>query len=187
MWPLMINFHIHAPFSIASRPIWNVDVTPQTASALDAHFELCIMFTDCVPQAFPQIYQWMTFGITSLLERIWEHQLPLLNLNKKPSPQMIEMCAMLERALAYAHTGNAKVLSSSLMRPFWLVRSLLQQGWPTMAPTIRLIATTTIPVSVSPADWPIVTRSNLPAIASKRSQVITYGLDHFEASVSCSV
>lgn len=133
-------------------------------------------------QAFPYIYQWMTFGITSLLERIWEHQLPLLRLDKKPSPQMVEMCAMLERALAYAHTGNAKVLASSIMRPFWLIRSLLQQGWPTMAPTICLITTTAIPVSVSPSNWPIVTRSNLPAIASQRAQIITYGLEHFEAS-----
>ncbi|KAG2356306.1 hypothetical protein BDR07DRAFT_1380905 [Suillus spraguei] len=134
-------------------------------------------------EAFPQIYQWMTFGVTSLLERIWEYQYPLLKLERKPSPQMIEICAMLERALAFAHTGNAKVLSSSLMRPFWLIRSLLQQGWPTMASTIRIMATTTIPVSVSPADWPVVTHSNLPAIASKRSQIITYGLDHFELSI----
>lgn len=134
-------------------------------------------------QAFPQVYQWMTFGITSLLERIWEHQLPLLTLGKKPSPQMIEICAMLERALAFAHTGNAKVLSSSLMRPFWLIRSLVQQGFPTMAQTVRLVTTTTIPVSVSPSDWPIVARSNLPAIASKRSQVVTYGADHFEVCV----
>ncbi|KAG1777596.1 hypothetical protein EV702DRAFT_1197212 [Suillus placidus] len=41
--------------------------------------------------------------------------------------------------------------------------------------------------SISPAimasgsDWPIVAHSNLPSIASKRSQVITYGLDHFKA------
>jgi hypothetical protein len=129
----------------------------------------------------------MTFGITALLERIWEHQLPLLRLDKKPSPQMIELCAMLERALAYGHTGNAKVLASSMMRPFWLIRSLLQQGWPTMAPTIGLVTNTTIPVSVSPANWPIVTRTNLPAIASKRAQIITYGLEHFEASVYMSL
>ncbi|KAG2348660.1 hypothetical protein BDR05DRAFT_996033 [Suillus weaverae] len=49
-----------------------------------------------------------------------------------------------------------------------------------MSSTIRLVTTTSIPVSVSPADWPIVARSNLPAIASKRSQVVTYGVDHFE-------
>ncbi|KAG1772198.1 hypothetical protein EV702DRAFT_1048672 [Suillus placidus] len=133
-----------------------------------------------VPEAFPNIYQWMTFGVTSLIERIWEHQQPLLKVDKTPSPQMIEICAMLKRALAFAHTGNTRVLSSSLMRPFWLVRSLLQQGWPTMSSMIRLVSTTSRPVAVSPGDWPIVARSNLPAIASKHSQVVTYGVDHFE-------
>ncbi|KAG1748544.1 hypothetical protein EDB19DRAFT_2022736 [Suillus lakei] len=134
--------------------------------------------------AFSQIYQWTMFGVMSLLECIGEHQQPLLKLDKKPSPQMIELCAMLEHALAYPHTGNAKILSSSLMRPFWLVRSLLQQGWPTMAPIIHLVTTTIIPISVSPADWPVVTCSNLPAIASKHSQIVNYGLDHFKLSIS---
>ncbi|KAG2147969.1 hypothetical protein DEU56DRAFT_753231 [Suillus clintonianus] len=54
----------------------------------------------------PEVYQWMMFGITSLLKCIWEHQLPLLKLDKKPLPQMIEICAMLERALVYAYIGN---------------------------------------------------------------------------------
>ncbi|KAG2034360.1 hypothetical protein BDR03DRAFT_1013553 [Suillus americanus] len=75
------------------------------------------------------------------VDDIWEHQEPLLKLKKKPSPQMMEICVMLERALVYAHTGNAK------------------QGGPTMAPTIHLTASTTIPVSLqselrlSPIDW----------------------------------
>ncbi|KAG2352116.1 hypothetical protein BDR07DRAFT_1499200 [Suillus spraguei] len=29
--------------------------------------------------------------------------------------------------------GNAKVIATSLMRPFWLVQSLLQQGLPTLS------------------------------------------------------
>ncbi|KAG0697442.1 hypothetical protein DFH29DRAFT_1003759 [Suillus ampliporus] len=102
---------------------------PHVCDALRPHLAVF------VPRAFPQIYQWMTFGITSLLDRIWEHQYPLLKLKKKPSPQMIEICAMLERALAYAHTGNAK------------------QGWPTIASTLRLVTTITIPVTVSPDNY----------------------------------
>ncbi|KAG0692492.1 hypothetical protein DFH29DRAFT_1046484 [Suillus ampliporus] len=133
------------------------------------------------PRVFPQIYQWMTFGVTSLLERIWEHQQPLMVQKQRPSPQMVELCAMLERALAYAHTGNAKVLASSLMRPFWLIRSLLEQGLPTLAPTVHCEVSGVLPVSVSPADWPTVTCLNLPAIASKRSQILTYGAEHFQA------
>ncbi|KAG0693691.1 hypothetical protein DFH29DRAFT_382941 [Suillus ampliporus] len=148
---------------------------PHVADALRPHLAVF------AAHAFPQVYQWMTFGITSLLERIWEHQKPLINQGTKPSPQMIEICAMLERALAYAHTGNAKVLSSSLMKPFWLIRSLLEQGLPTFSSIIHLQATTTRPVTVLPAQWPVVTAFNVPAMASNRCQILTYGKDHFEA------
>src|ERR1700684_4192268 len=88
-------------------------------------------------QAFPHVYQWTTYPITSLLERIWEHFLPIIIKGGKPTPQVVELCSVLERALAYAHTGNAKVIATSLMRPLWLVKSLLEQGLPTFAPSVR--------------------------------------------------
>jgi hypothetical protein len=130
----------------------------------------------------------MTFGITSLLELIWDHQQPLLAKGLKPSPQMIEICASLERALAYAHTGNAKVMSAGVMRPLWLIRSLLDQGLPTLSPMLRIVTETTgtLPVAVSPAQWPTVTRFNVPATASKRTQMLTYSLEHYEVCISTS-
>ncbi|KAG1720751.1 hypothetical protein EDB19DRAFT_1835830 [Suillus lakei] len=131
--------------------------------------------------AFPQIYQWTTYPITSLLERIWDHFRPLIEKGAKPAPQVIELCSVLERALAYAHTGNAKVIATSLMRPLWLVQSLLEHGLPTFSPSVRFAAAPSIPVAISPADWPTLTSMKVPAIASKRSQILTYGIDHFEA------
>ncbi|KAG2365886.1 hypothetical protein BDR07DRAFT_1373987 [Suillus spraguei] len=132
-------------------------------------------------EAFPHVYQWTTYPITSLLERIWEHFLPVITKGGKPAPQVVEICSVLERALAYAHTGNAKVIATSLMRPLWLVKSLLEQGLPTFAPSVRFSNAPCIPVAISPADWPTITNMNVPAIASKRSQMLTYGNDHFEA------
>ncbi|KAG1853395.1 hypothetical protein F4604DRAFT_1933291 [Suillus subluteus] len=131
--------------------------------------------------AFPQIYQWTTYPITSLLERIWDHFYPLIQKGVKPAPQVIELCSVLERALAYAHTGNTRVIATSLMRPLWLVQSLLEHGLPTFSPSVRFAAAPSIPVAISPADWPTLTSMKVPAIASKRSQILTYGNDHFEA------
>ncbi|KAG1758543.1 hypothetical protein EDD22DRAFT_997786 [Suillus occidentalis] len=133
--------------------------------------------------AFPQVYQWTTFGITSLLERLWAHQLPILEAGNKPRHEVVELCSVLERALAYAHTGNARVIAAKLMRPLWLVQSLLEQGLPTFAPSVRITSSVGNPISISSADWPTSDNLNVPAIASKRSQVLTYGNDHFEASV----
>ncbi|KAG1863248.1 hypothetical protein DFJ58DRAFT_912417 [Suillus subalutaceus] len=130
--------------------------------------------------AFPQIYQWTTYPITSLLERIWDHFYPLVQKGVKPAPQVIELCSVLERALAYAHTGNTRVIATSLMRPLWLVQSLLEHGLPTFSPSVRFAAAPSIPVAISPADWPTLTSMKVPAIASKRSQILTYGNDHFE-------
>jgi hypothetical protein len=124
----------------------------------------------------------MTFGITSLLEKIWAHQKPLLAKGRKPSPQMIEICAMLERTLAYAHTGNAKVLSSGVMKPFWIYRSLLEQGLPTLSPSVRVVVSTTLPIAVSAGDWPTVNNLKVPATASKRTQILTFSLEHYEVS-----
>ncbi|KAG1769738.1 hypothetical protein EV702DRAFT_1049616 [Suillus placidus] len=130
--------------------------------------------------AFPQIYQWTTYPITSLLERIWDYFRPLMDKGDKPTPEVIELCSVLERALAYAHTGNAKVIATSLMRPLWLVQSLLEHGLPTFSPSVRFAPAPSIPVAISPADWPTLTNMKIPAIASKRSQILTYGNDHFE-------
>jgi hypothetical protein len=102
----------------------------------------------------------------------------------KPTPETIELCSILERTLAYAHTGNAKVIATSLMRPFWLVPSLLELGLPTLSPKIRISSSSlTTPITVSPADWPTLTDMRVPAISSKRSQILTYSQDHFEVTI----
>ncbi|KAG2335701.1 hypothetical protein BDR05DRAFT_953879 [Suillus weaverae] len=132
-------------------------------------------------KAFPQVYQWTAFGITSLLERLWAYQLPILEAGNKPRHEAVELCSVLERTLAYAHTGNARVLATRLMRPLWLVQSLLEQGLPTFAPSIRTTSAINNPITISASDWPTLDNLNVPAIASKRSQVLTYGSDHFEA------
>ncbi|KAG2738230.1 hypothetical protein P692DRAFT_20882808 [Suillus brevipes Sb2] len=133
--------------------------------------------------AFPQVYQWTTFGITSLLERLWAHQLPVLEAGNKPRHEIVELCSVLERALAYAHTGNARVIASKLMRPLWLVQSLFEQGLPTFSPSVRLAASISNPISISSSDWPTSDNLNVPAIASKRSQAYKAGF-HIELSIN---
>ncbi|KAG2335389.1 hypothetical protein BDR05DRAFT_954111, partial [Suillus weaverae] len=133
--------------------------------------------------AFPQVYQWTTFGITSLLELLWAHQLPILEAGNKPRHEVVELCSVLERTLAYAHTGNARVLASKLMRPLWLVQSLLEQGLPTFAPSVRMTSSISNPIAISSADWPTSDNLNVPAIASKRSQAYKAGF-HIELSIN---
>ncbi|KAG2130918.1 hypothetical protein DEU56DRAFT_914676 [Suillus clintonianus] len=143
----------------------------------------CILVSLAASQAFPQVYQWTTFGITSLLERLWAHQLPILEAGNKPRHEVVELCSVLERALAYAHTGNARVIASKLMRPLWLVQSLFEQGLPTFSPSVRMTTSITNPIAISSADWPTSDNLNVPAIASKHSQAYKAGF-HIELSIN---
>jgi hypothetical protein len=76
-------------------------------------------------QVFPNLYKWTTYGITSLLESIWKHSTHLTEPDKKANGYVLELCSALECTLNYMHTRNAKVLSTGLMKPLWLVNSLL--------------------------------------------------------------
>src|ERR1700722_16641045 len=85
-----------------------------------------------VPQAFPNMYLWTTYGLVSLLEELWAGQISAIHKRAQISPYVIEVVSMLERALAMAFTGDARVITKDLMGPFGLKRSLLEHGLPSI-------------------------------------------------------
>ncbi|KAG2133225.1 uncharacterized protein EDB93DRAFT_1255000 [Suillus bovinus] len=116
--------------------------------------------------AFPQIYQWTTFGITSLLERLWAYHLPILEAGNKPRHEAIELCS------GPRHKAHETLVARS--KP-------PRAGTSYLFPSVRITTAVNNPIIISAADWPTLDNLNVPAIASRRSQVLTYGLDHFEA------
>lgn len=111
----------------------------------------------------------MCFTLKEVYDRIREK----IAMGERPQPDLVEMVAVLERVLAYAHTGNAKVLSRGLMGPMWLVTSLIEHGLPTLAPGIYLAANSPLPIQLPLSGWPEV--NNKPGSASQRALVLTYG------------
>jgi hypothetical protein len=103
--------------------------------------------------------------------------------NGMPIPYFAEIMAMLERAMAYMFTGDARVIVKSLMGPFGLKRSLLELGMPAITTAITFDEQSTNAVSFKKANWPLTDRGE-PAIASGRAQYLTYGEDHFKVSVT---
>ncbi len=97
------------------------------------------------------------------------------------SPYIIEVVAMLERALAFAYTGDSRVLTKTLMGPFGLSRSLIELGLPAIT-TIDFNTHLSRHFAHNPALWPL-TSSREPAVASKRALSLTYGDDHFYVSI----
>lgn len=90
------------------------------------------------------------------------------------SPYAIEVCCALERTLAYAYTGNAKVLSRALLEPLFISRSLLDYGLPTInSNLIKIFSTSHEKVVIVDKDWPI--SKSGPITCSKGSHVMRYG------------
>jgi hypothetical protein len=90
-------------------------------------------------------------------------------------PLLVELSAVLERALNYMHTSNAKVLATTVMRPLWISQALVQHGLPALSPIIRTGTTMTDPITVAAPDWPVNPANLHPFSAANRSQVYTYG------------
>ena len=131
------------------------------------------------------MYLWTTFGLTSALEKIWKSQQPTIQKRIASSPYIIEVTTMLERALAMAYTGDARVITSRLMKPFGLERSLIEHGLPSITAALTFDLSIAKDMVVNPANWPS-NKNQEPAMASKRSQVLTCGDAHFMVSVTVS-
>ena len=85
---------------------------------------------------------------------------------------------MLERSLAMAYTGDARVITTDLMGPFRLKRSLIEHGLPSITMGLSFNQGLAEYFAQSPANWPL-NKFQEPAISSKRAQVLTYSIDHF--------
>lgn len=115
-----------------------------------------------------------------MIEAIYDSQLLLIKDEREPCPLSLELLASFERMLCYCHTGNTAVLATSLMRPLGLSRGALMDGFPTLnnhfqQPTISLALRNGL--LINPATWPL--KDGYPAVASKKSQIVTYSLNYF--------
>lgn len=129
----------------------------------------------------------MTYGICSLLQIVARQEFETVDLTKQGGrqvgPYVLEFSSALERALAYAHTGNVKVLSSGVMKPLFLARAMVEMGMPTIIRGVyELPFLGATPFVVNPHAWPLTTNRRGPAICSKSSHMINYGEDHYMVS-----
>ncbi|KAF8312610.1 uncharacterized protein EI90DRAFT_3022931 [Cantharellus anzutake] len=138
------------------------------------------------PGIFPKIYQWTTFGFTHLLQRYWLHVNQLIQEKKSIDPYHLEVIASLERAVAFAHSGSGKVLSTSLMDPLWLSLGLGTTGFPSLNPEIMRFEPHApngmVPLTIFSEAWPRNKRQSNPgpAFSSKRSWIFNYGRPNWE-------
>lgn len=141
-------------------------------------------------QIFPRIYDWTTFPVYTLTEQMYKSMRPYLQENgtadDKLDPLRVEFLAIFERLLAYAHTGNARVIAGC-MTLLWFKRALLELGFPCIHPDILLDLENEFPLSIPVTRWPLIKSTMTPQTASARSIELTWGPAVLAVSLTSTV
>ncbi|KAG2355766.1 hypothetical protein BDR07DRAFT_1381286 [Suillus spraguei] len=110
------------------------------------------------PTQIPSLFAWATYPLTTMIDTLWDDNRNSIKENAVLDPRVIEVMSMLERALNYAHTGNARVLCRQLMDRAWIsLDSFIAHGSLVGGKTRR------------------------PLTSSRRSQELTYGTGQYKA------
>ncbi|KIN99500.1 hypothetical protein M404DRAFT_10368 [Pisolithus tinctorius Marx 270] len=123
----------------------------------------------------PHVVEWTTYGLCSMLRHLWKRYNRELQHGRRVPHYVVEITAALERALNFAHTGNARVLSRGVMEPLWLSMSMMLDGIPSISPIISLDFAQGISIAFNRSDWPTCTRTGYPETCSGRSITYNYG------------
>ena len=139
-------------------------------------------------QVFPALYDWVTYPVTLLIEKLFNSGMKAIQKKVKPCPFQLELIASLKRVLCFCHTGSTAVFAMSLMNGLGLSKGAVVNGFPMLhhifeQPTI--LSALNHGLRVDPRRWPL--KDRYPAIASKRAQVLTYSLSHFMVRTFASV
>ncbi len=135
------------------------------------------------------MFDWVAYPINTLIKSLFDFEMQRIDRatrRSRPCPFRVELLASLERTLAFCHTGNVAVLATSLMGPLRLSRSVVTNGFPYLDATIfhhqSITSAMTYGFEILPQKWPM--KGLYPAVASRRTQVLTYSLKHFMVSLS---
>jgi hypothetical protein len=131
------------------------------------------------------MYIWNTWPICLLINRLWKAQHPFLSLEGTSSvpPYTVELMSVLERTLNVAHTGNIRVIATRLMNVLHVGLALVEHGFPAFFPELVIPSASSEAPYIKDINWPRVTKTGMPIVASKRAQMLTYGPNHYEVSL----
>jgi hypothetical protein len=136
-------------------------------------------------QAFPALYDWVSFPINILIKDLYEKEMKAIRRKALPDPYRLELIASLERLLCFCHTGSTAVFTTSLMAPLGLSSSAIADGFPMLGPVFMqpsILSAMNSGYELNPKAWP--EKDGYPAVSSKKCQIFSYSLPHFMVSKS---
>ncbi|KAF7973291.1 hypothetical protein HWV62_15669 [Athelia sp. TMB] len=132
------------------------------------------------PGIYPDCIGWATYGIHTLIKKLYLSQADTLSGGREVSPYLVELASVLERTFAFAHTGNVRVIASKLMNSLLVGYCLIEHGTPLFHKCLNMGSTATDRVHIPPELWPCSRATKQPFVGSKRSQIFNYGVEHWE-------
>ncbi|KAI1781578.1 hypothetical protein LXA43DRAFT_908377, partial [Ganoderma leucocontextum] len=155
------------------------------------------------PDVYPSMLLWTAYPVTVLLEEVWNRHIhpvlakrnaphannpiannprsrrapPMDRLALVPKPEWLELLAILERCICFAHTGNAPALAYALMKRTYTSRALLEGYLPMFWDGLEIPDHAPLLPKLLLHKWPIDNLKD-PLLASKRAQSLTYGSAH---------
>jgi hypothetical protein len=133
------------------------------------------------------LFDWVSYPVTLLVEGLYQTEMKAIQKDSLPSPFRLELIAALERILCFCHTGSTTALATSLMNPLGLSRAAVKDGFPMLLKIFmqpNIASAMQLGFQVDVRNWPL--KDGYPAVASKRTQVLTYSLNHFMVRRSTS-
>jgi len=131
-------------------------------------------------QVFPECYKWTSFGITSMLQKFWDAELHRRKHNptKYPNPFNIEVVSMLERALAFNTTGNAKCIHRGTMFPSFIGKGIVDRGHPAIHRDLLARSEGDTSYTVHLEYWPTVKHGGYtqPLLSSRNGLIFHYSI-----------
>jgi hypothetical protein len=131
-------------------------------------------------QVFPKLFDWVAHPVTLMIKGLFDLEMEAIQKKRLPCPFRVELIAALERVLCFCHTGSTAVFATSLMNRLGLSRGAVVDGFPML---LKLFKQPTISSAmkdgfdIDARQWPVV--KMYPAIASMRTQELTYSMSHF--------
>jgi hypothetical protein len=117
----------------------------------------------CAPQAA---------ALETIYEQNKRNQALPAYLGRPTPPLLVEVAAMLEREIAYMHTGSARMLTSHLMDRTYVTLNIAKNGYPMHFDGIEFTPTR---INVRESRWPRERDgTNVPLMPSRRSAELSY-------------
>ena len=116
-----------------------------------------------------------------MLEKIYKQAAFLMRQNKYPDDLLVEAAAVAERALNFMHTGNAAVITTTVMNPLWIGKALVQDRLPCINQK-HINVTHPQRLIIHGENWPYDEIKHMPKTALRRAFILTYGEAHFNVS-----